>query len=164
MPKFILKTRMVLSSQCGNSVCHSPPFVSDYFSQCLIWSPIISGYTKHIFFPRFFPPKIPARPPKVWKSGFSSSSDYPVDGTLNLCHETLIAHEKESIWFDHSVWRKRPKRAKISVISNNCQIKQKYGYFGTLWTFSCYQAIKSNRFLSWAISVSWHKFRVPSTG
>ena len=65
------------------------------------------------------------------KSGFSSCSDYPVDGTLKLCHETLIAHEKESIWSDRSVPRKRPKRAKLSVIFNNCLIKQKYGYFGT---------------------------------
>ena len=31
-------------------LCHSPIFVSDYFSQCLIWSLIISRYPKHIFF------------------------------------------------------------------------------------------------------------------
>ena len=51
-------------------VSHSPTFVSNLFRKYLIWSPMISG--------------------------FSSCSDYPVDGTLNLCHETLIAHEKES--------------------------------------------------------------------
>ena len=42
-------------------------------------------------------------------------SDYPVDGTLNLCHETLIAHEKESALSDLPVPRKRPKCAKISA-------------------------------------------------
>ena len=31
-------------------VCHSPLFFSDYFSQCLIWSQIISGYRKPIIF------------------------------------------------------------------------------------------------------------------
>ena len=32
--------------------------------------------------------------------------------------------------------KKIPKHAKISVIFDNCQIKQKYGYFGTFWTIS----------------------------
>ena len=35
-------------------VCHFPLFVSDYLSQCLIWSPIISGYPKYILFSQFF--------------------------------------------------------------------------------------------------------------
>ena len=65
------------------------------------------------------------------KSGFSSCSDYPVDGTLKLCHETLITDEKELVWSEHSVPRKRQKRAKMLVIFNDCQIQQKYEYFGT---------------------------------
>ena len=75
-----------------------------------------------------------------WRSGTDRCrSDYPVDGTLNLCHETLIAHEKESACSDCSVT--------ISVIFNNCQIKQKYGYSVTFWTFSRYCAIGSNWFI-----------------
>ena len=30
-------------------MCHSPLFVSDYYSKYLICWPIISGYPKHIF-------------------------------------------------------------------------------------------------------------------
>ena len=60
----------------------------------------------------------------------------------------LVAHEKESVYSERSVLRKRPKRARISVIFNNHnQINQKYGYCGTFWTFSRYWAIGSNWFL-----------------
>ena len=42
-------TLMVFLAYFNIRVCNSPLFVTDYFSQCLIWSPIISGYPKHIF-------------------------------------------------------------------------------------------------------------------
>ena len=54
------------------------------------------------------------------------------DGTLNLCHKTLIAHEKESVWSNRSVPRKRPKHAKISVIfkvNKNAVILARFGRF-----------------------------------
>ena len=142
-------------------VSHSPTFVSNLFRKYLIWSLMILGYPKHNFVSRIFFPKVPPRPPWVWKSGFSSCSDYPVDGTLNLCHETLITHEKESVWSNRSVPRKRPKRAQILVIfksNRNAGILARFGRFlGT----ECSDQFNS---FSWVISVSWHKFRVPSTG
>ena len=73
--------------------------------------------------------------------------DYPVYGTLNLCHETLIAHEKESIWSNRSVLRKRPKSTKISVFLFDLTIVENYWYFGTFSIFSRYRAIGSNWFL-----------------
>ena len=44
-------------------VSHLPLFISDYISKYLIWSPIISGYPKHIFFFGKKIPKVPPRPP-----------------------------------------------------------------------------------------------------
>ena len=71
-----------------------------------------------------------------------------------LGHETLIACEKESNWSEHSVQRKRPKRAKISVIfksNKNADILARFGRFlGT----ECSDQVDS---FSWAINL-WQLF------
>ena len=94
----------------------------------------VQGYQKHIlfYFSTFF--RGPPRGVNSLKRGFSSCSDYPDDGTLNLCHETLSTHEKESVWSDRSVRRNRPKRAKISVFLFDLTNVGNCRYFGTFWT------------------------------
>ena len=130
--------------------CLIPPLLFQTYVASISFGHLWFQDTQNIF---FFPD---------WKSGFSSCSDYPVDGTLNLCHETLMKRN----WLDPiTQYRKKvqnvPKYRLFSTIvksNKNTDILARFGCFlVTEW-------LDQADSFSWAISVSWHKFRVPSTG
>ena len=65
------------------------------------------------------------------ESGFSSYSDCPLVGCLNVYHKMPDPHKKESAQSDHPVQRKCPKRGPISTIL----LLSKKDYFTTFDRF-----------------------------
>ena len=55
-----------------------------------------------------------------------------ISGKLGLFLYNFLSDRKQTVLANGK------KSEESTVIFNNCQIKQKYGYFGTFWTISRY--------------------------
>ena len=150
---------------------HSPLFVENIFCKCFIRCSMTIEYLKCNFRVKNIFPKVPSRGVKVKNIEISKCSKVCLVGTLNLCLEMPDSMKKVWAQSDHPVQRKRPKCAKILVISTHL-LKRQICNFGKWLEIS--NIVKHfGHFLctgwsDWAQTfsiksgISRHKFRVPT--